>query len=105
MSWPDEERHEGTYPSAEDYPPPERPTLSQWGTRTKQKKEKMSSDGTNPHRGSLWVEERGAPGCFCPASQKGWDWEGGKGHGVLPPQVLPLRKGAGNYAQLAGSRR
>ena len=90
--------------------PPRRTTLHLRGlpsamgnAHQTEKKEKMSSDGTNPHRGSLWVEERGAPGCFCPASQKGWDWEGGEGNGVLPPQVLPLRKGAGNYAQLAGS--
>ncbi len=51
------------------------------------------------------MDERGALGCFCPAPQKGWDWEEGEGNGVLSPKVLPPCKGTGNSAQPAGSWR
>ena len=106
----DEGRPEGTYPSAEDYPPKEAYPLEEayplkMGNALKNMHRKKNNIGTMPNRGSLRVNERGAPGCFCPAPQKGSDWEGGEGNGVRPPKILPHRKGAGNYAQLAGSWR
>ena len=95
MSWLDEERHEGTYPSAEDYPPPQRPTLFN-GERAPNRKKTRCHQTVLIRTGGACGWKSGEPrvaSALLP--RRAGIGKGGKGKGYYLPKYCPLVKEPG----------